>query len=103
MSDGKVEPTFPDIALGEGRLPGFKGFGPKALPFLKALKFHQSKAWFDENKALYENDLLAPMVALLDDLGAQTFMSGTDAAAFAPLRDRATMLEVSDGRVRAAS
>jgi uncharacterized protein (DUF2461 family) len=70
MSDGKVEPTFPDIALGEGRLPGFKGFGPKALPFLKALKFHQSKAWFDENKALYENDLLAPMVALLDDLGA---------------------------------
>ena len=27
----------------------FKGFGPKALGFFKALKFHQSKAWFDEN------------------------------------------------------
>ena len=31
-------------------MPGFKGFGPKALPFFKALKFHQTKAWFDENK-----------------------------------------------------
>ena len=57
-------------------MPGFKGFGPKALPFLKALKFHQSKAWFDENKALYENDLLAPMVALLDDLGAAFAKAG---------------------------
>jgi uncharacterized protein (TIGR02453 family) len=48
----------------------FKGFGPKALPFFKALKFHQSKAWFDENRLLYESDVLAPMVALLDDLTA---------------------------------
>jgi uncharacterized protein (TIGR02453 family) len=48
----------------------FKGFGPKALPFFKALKFHQTKAWFDENKPLYESDVLAPMVALLDDLTA---------------------------------
>ena len=28
----------------------FKGFGPKALAFFKALKFHQTKAWFDENR-----------------------------------------------------
>ena len=48
----------------------FNGFGPKALPFFKALKFHQTKAWFDENKALYESDVQAPMVALLDDLTA---------------------------------
>ena len=57
-------------------MPGFKGFGPKALPFLKALKFHQSKAWFDENKALYENDVVAPMVALLDDLTATFAKAG---------------------------
>jgi uncharacterized protein (TIGR02453 family) len=50
-------------------MPGFTGFGKKALPFFKALQFHQSKAWFDENKALYERDVVAPMVALLDDLG----------------------------------
>jgi uncharacterized protein (TIGR02453 family) len=48
----------------------FKGFGPKALPFFKALKFHQSKAWFDENKALYQSDVVDPMVALLEDLTA---------------------------------
>jgi uncharacterized protein (TIGR02453 family) len=49
---------------------GFTGFGPKALSFFKALKFHQSKAWFDENKALYQSDVLDPMVALLEDLTA---------------------------------
>ncbi|HEY5080480.1 MAG TPA: TIGR02453 family protein [Bauldia sp.] len=57
-------------------MPGFKGFGPKALPFLKALKFHQNKVWFDENKALYESDIVAPMVALLDDLSATFAKAG---------------------------
>ncbi len=46
----------------------FKGFGPKALAFFKALKFHQDKAWFEENKALYQSDVQGPMVALLEDL-----------------------------------
>jgi uncharacterized protein (TIGR02453 family) len=48
----------------------FKGFGPKALPFFKGLAFHQTKAWFDENRGLYESDALLPMVALLEDLTA---------------------------------
>jgi uncharacterized protein (TIGR02453 family) len=48
----------------------FAGFGPKALAFFKALSFHQDKAWFEENRALYESDVLEPMVALLDDLTA---------------------------------
>jgi uncharacterized protein (TIGR02453 family) len=51
-------------------LGDFRGFGPNALPFFKALKFHQSKAWFEENRGLYESDVLQPMVALLDDLTA---------------------------------
>ena len=51
-------------------MDGFAGFGPKALPFLKALAFHQTKAWFDENRALYESDVVGPMVALLDGLTA---------------------------------
>jgi len=51
-------------------MTAFTGFGPKALPFFEALKFHQSKAWFDENRALYEEDVVAPMVALVDDLTA---------------------------------
>ena len=49
----------------------FNGFGPKALAFFEALKFHQSKAWFDENRALYETDVMEPMVALVDDLTAE--------------------------------
>ena len=46
----------------------FTGFGPKALAFFTALKFHQDKAWFEENRALYQSDVLDPMLALLDDL-----------------------------------
>lgn len=48
----------------------FKGFGPQALPFFKALKFHQSREWFEENRGLYETDVLQPMVAMLGDLSA---------------------------------
>lgn len=46
----------------------FHGFGPKALPFFKALAFHQSKEWFEENRGLYDQDVVAPMRALLSDL-----------------------------------
>jgi len=51
-------------------MTSFTGFGPKALAFFEALKFHQEKAWFEENRALYESDVLDPMVALVDDLTA---------------------------------
>ena len=51
-------------------MTGFTGFGPKALPFFEALKFHQSREWFEENRRLYESDVLAPMVALIGDLTA---------------------------------
>jgi len=46
----------------------FAGFGKDALGFFKALKFHQDKTWFDQNKPLYQRDVLDPMVALLDEL-----------------------------------
>ncbi|MCB1502904.1 MAG: TIGR02453 family protein [Bauldia sp.] len=49
-------------------MTSFTGFGPKALPFFEALKFHQTKAWFDENRGLYESDVLEPMTALIEDL-----------------------------------
>jgi uncharacterized protein (TIGR02453 family) len=48
----------------------FQGFGPKALPFLKALGFHQTKEWFDANRATYESDLKTPMGDLVEDLSA---------------------------------
>src|SRR5262245_24668270 len=49
-------------------MTNFTGFGPKALPFFEALKFHQNREGFEENRSLYESDVLAPMVALIDDL-----------------------------------
>lgn len=43
----------------------FAGFGPRALDFLRALAFHQEKAWFEANRALYEQDVRAPLEALI--------------------------------------
>ncbi|MGN6303655.1 MAG: DUF2461 domain-containing protein [Mesorhizobium sp.] len=46
----------------------FNGFGEKAIPFLKALNFHQSREWFQENRALFEQDLREPLGDLIDVL-----------------------------------
>jgi uncharacterized protein (TIGR02453 family) len=48
----------------------FDGFGSNALPFFKALAFHQSKEWFEENRATYERDVKTPLGDLIDDLAA---------------------------------
>lgn len=49
----------------------FKGFGQQALPFLKALGFHQNKEWFAENKPLYESQIRAPMGDLIEGMTAR--------------------------------
>ncbi|UCI09883.1 DUF2461 domain-containing protein [Mesorhizobium sp. B1-1-8] len=46
----------------------FKGFGDKAIPFLKALDFHQSREWFQENRGLYESELHEPFCDLVETL-----------------------------------
>jgi uncharacterized protein (TIGR02453 family) len=46
----------------------FTGFGKQALPFLKALDFHQSREWFKENRALYESELETPRGDLVEAL-----------------------------------
>ena len=48
----------------------FQGFGPQALPFLKALSFHQTKEWFEANRATYEGEIKKPMGDLVEDLSA---------------------------------
>jgi uncharacterized protein (TIGR02453 family) len=48
----------------------FSGFGPRALAFFKALDFHQDRDWFQENRGLYEEDVLAPLAAFITDLSA---------------------------------
>ncbi|TGQ42754.1 TIGR02453 family protein [Mesorhizobium sp. M00.F.Ca.ET.216.01.1.1] len=46
----------------------FNGFGEKAIPFLKALDFHQSREWFQENRDLYERELYQPFGDLVETL-----------------------------------
>ena len=46
----------------------FTGFGKQALPFLKALDFHQSREWFNENKALFVSELETPRGDLVEGL-----------------------------------
>jgi len=46
----------------------FRGFGEKAIPFLKALNFHQSREWFQENRELFERELREPLGDLIDVL-----------------------------------
>ncbi len=46
----------------------FAGFGPEALPFFKALAFHQSKEWFEENRTIYESQVKQPFGDLIEDL-----------------------------------
>ncbi len=49
----------------------FEGFGPQALPFFKALAFHQTRAWFEENRATYELCVKGPMGDLVEDMTAR--------------------------------
>jgi uncharacterized protein (TIGR02453 family) len=49
----------------------FEGFGPQALPFFKALAFHQTKEWFEENRGTYEKAVKAPMGDLVEEMAAR--------------------------------
>lgn len=50
--------------------PRFHGFGPEALPFLKALGFHQSREWFHGHKSIYDRQIKDPLGDLVDALSA---------------------------------
>jgi len=49
----------------------FRGFGPQALPFFKALAFHQTREWFEENRATYEACVKGPMGDFVEDAAAR--------------------------------
>jgi len=57
-------------------IPPFKGMGKKALPFLKALGFHQDRDWFKENKALYESEVKVPLGDLIEHVSARMEAEG---------------------------
>ena len=49
----------------------FQGFGPQALPFFKALAFHQSKEWFEANRETYESEVMGPLGDFVEDTAAR--------------------------------
>jgi uncharacterized protein (TIGR02453 family) len=49
-------------------MPTFRGFPPEALDFLRDLEANNDREWFKANRARYDEHLVAPMVALGDDL-----------------------------------
>jgi DNA replication and repair protein RecF len=53
----------------------------------------------DEIAAHLDAERRTALFAVLDDLGCQAFLTGTDASVFAPFGERAQRLSVADGRV----
>ena len=54
----------------------FNGFGEKAIPFLKAIGFHQSREWFAENRDIFERELREPFGDLIDVLSLRFAEAG---------------------------
>ena len=55
----------------------FQGFGPQAVSFFKALGFHQTKDWFEANRAIYESEVKGPLGDLVEDLASRFAKAGT--------------------------
>jgi len=52
----------------EDGLMSFAGFGSQVLPFFRALGFHQTKEWFEANRAIYEREIKEPLGDLVETL-----------------------------------
>jgi uncharacterized protein (TIGR02453 family) len=46
----------------------FRGFRPSALVFLRRLARHNSKEWFERNRAVYETEVRDPLRALVEEM-----------------------------------
>jgi uncharacterized protein (TIGR02453 family) len=59
----------------------FSGFAPGALNFFKKLRSNNRREWFAKKKDYYESTLMAPMAALVLDLGELLAEDGLDLSA----------------------
>jgi len=62
---------------------GFTGWSARAFEFYEGLEADNSKAYWTAHRAVYDNDVLAPMEALLTELAAEF----GDGKIFRPYRD----------------
>ena len=49
----------------------FQGFSPETIRFFAGLKRHNSRDWFEKNRAVYETHVLAPAKSFVVDMGAR--------------------------------
>ena len=49
-------------------MTAFSGFSPESLRFLKGLKKHNEKPWFEANRAVYERAVKLPLQRLAEEL-----------------------------------
>jgi uncharacterized protein (DUF2461 family) len=49
-------------------MTAFHAFRPAALTFLKGLKKHNRREWFEERRPVYVNEIVEPLRALVDEL-----------------------------------
>lgn len=47
----------------------FNGFPKDCIPFLKALRAHNERDWFNERKARYEESVREPALAFIEAMG----------------------------------
>ena len=69
----KSKPAVTDSLDGQ---PTFTGFTPVAFQFFKDLAANQDRDWFEANKHIYDSQVLAPMTALVHDLGDKLRLRG---------------------------
>jgi uncharacterized protein (DUF2461 family) len=50
-------------------MPVFSGFKPDTVQFLKDIRINNNKPWFEAGKQRYQESLLKPFQALVNDLG----------------------------------
>jgi len=62
-STAKLSEDFPP--------PPFTGFTPAVFSFFRGLAANQTKAWFDENREIYESQVRAPLASLVVDVAAK--------------------------------
>ncbi|WP_130346613.1 DUF2461 domain-containing protein [Herbihabitans rhizosphaerae] len=65
----------------------FEGFGEHAIDFFDGLEADNSKPYWEDNKSVYQDDVRAPMEALLAELEAEFATDFGRAKVFRPYRD----------------
>jgi uncharacterized protein (TIGR02453 family) len=55
------------LVAGSGRTE-FPGFRPEALRFLRSLKRHNTREWFERHRPVYETEVRNPMRALVEEM-----------------------------------